>query len=291
MNIQKINEKSYAYSKKLRDLHSRPKHLYLLGNSSLLESNEKGKEPPRVAIVGTRNPSFYGEQVTRQLASELSAAGATIVSGLALGIDAIAHQAVVDQGLPNIAVQARGLDDIYPDQNRELAKQILAHNGLILSEYPSGTQAFKQNFVARNRIVAALSDIVIITEATLDSGTKHTIRFANEMGRTIMAVPGNITSNRSAMANNQIKLGAKPITSTADVVEELNQKVGLHLKPIKAESREEQILIDLMKEGVNQSEELIARGNITASEFANLISLMEISGKVTNMGAGVWVLS
>lgn len=286
MNIQKINKNSYAYPEKLAELNTPPNPLYVVGNLALLENLDL----KWVAIVGTRSPSLYGEEVTRMLASELAAAGMIIVSGLALGIDAIAHQAVVDQGLPTVAVQARGLDQVYPGENLKLGREIVKQNGLIVSEYPRGVEAFKQQFIARNRIVAALADIIIVTEATLDSGTRHTVRFAQELGKTIMAVPGPINNSRSASPNNLIRTGIPAATSTADVMNELGYKSGVHLRPVKAESKEEQLLINLMKAGVNQSEELIARSTMTAMDFANIISLMEISGKVTNMGAGVWTL-
>lgn len=285
MNIEKINRTAYAYPEKLEELNTPPDPLYAVGNLKLLEEDRKW-----VAIVGTRYPTMYGEEVTRMLASELAAAGVMIVSGLALGIDAITHKAVTDQGLATVAVQARGLDEIYPKENLLLGREIITQNGLIVSEYKKGVGAYKQHFIARNRIVAALADIVIVTEADLESGTRHTVRFALELGKTVMAVPGPINSSRSAGPNNLLRTGSIPVTGASDVMAELNLKSGLNLMPIKAESKEEQILIDLIKEGTNQSEELIARSKMTASEFANIISLMEISGKVTNLGAGVWTL-
>lgn len=287
MNIQKINEKAHGYPKKLGDLSSVPKQLYLIGNTELLEEIETR---PLIAIVGSRNPTLYGEEVTRKFASELSAHGAIVVSGLALGVDAIAHKAAVDQGLPTIAVQARGLDEIYPSENHELGKAIVKNHGLIMSEYASGVGAYKQNFIARNRIVAALSDGVVVTEAGKTSGTSHTVRFALEVDRPVMAVPGPITSTRSAGTNNMIRAGAIPVTCVEDILNAIKLTSGLKLQPVKAESREEQIIIDLMKEGIAQSEELIVKSKLSAAAFANLISLMEIGGKVTNLGAGNWVL-
>lgn len=286
MNIQNIKYSARAYPQRLREIASPPNQLYLVGNVKLLEENDR----PRVAIVGTRYPTDYGRRVTYQLASELAAAGAIIISGLALGIDAIAHEAATQQGAAVVAVQARGMDEIYPAENRELAKKILEYGGAIVSEYNVGVGAFKQNFIARNRIVSALSDAVLVTEANDESGTNHTVRFAEEQNKFIMAVPGNITSKRSAGPNNLLRKGATPVVNASDVLAQLNLKSGLHLKPIKAASREEGILIDLMKEGVSNSEELIARSGFSAAEFANLITLMEISGKVHNLGAGAWVL-
>jgi DNA processing protein len=287
MNLQKINEKAHGYPQKLRDLASVPKQLYLIGNTQLLEKNDTR---PLIAIIGSRNPTLYGEEVTRKFASELAAIGAIIVSGLALGIDAIAHKAVVDQGLPTIAVQARGLDEIYPSENYDLGKAILKNNGLIISEYAPKVGAYKQNFIARNRIVAALSDGVVVTEAGESSGTSHTVRFALETNRPVMAVPGPITSSRSAGTNNMIRAGAIPVTSVQDILNAIELTTNIKLKPIRAESREEQVLIDLMQDGISQSEELIVKSKLSASEFANLISLMEIAGKITNLGAGNWIL-
>jgi len=287
MNIQKINENAHGYPEKLQDLASTPKQLYLVGNTELLTPIETR---PLIAIVGTRSPTLYGEQVTRQFASELAAAGAIVVSGLALGIDAIAHKAVVDQGLPTIAVQARGLDGIYPIENHELGKAIVNNNGLLVSEYAAGVGAFKQNFIARNRIVAALSDGVVVTEAGESSGTSHTVRFAEQTNRPIMAVPGPITSTHSAGTNNMLRSGAIAVTCVQDILNSISLTSKIKLQPIKAESREEQRLIDLMNEGISQSEELISKSKLSASEFANIISLMEIAGKVVNLGAGNWVL-
>jgi DNA processing protein len=286
MNIQKVNRNTYAYPEKLEQLNTPPNPLYVVGNQELLEDTDR----KAVAIIGTRNPSMYGQEVTTLFASQLAAAGIIIVSGLALGIDAIAHQAVVDQGLPTIAVQARGLDDIYPKENLKLGREIIKQRGLIVGEYKAGVGAYKQNFIARNRIVAALSDIVLVTEATLDSGTNYTVRFALELGKTVMAVPGPINSDRSAGPNNLIRVGSTPATSPTDVLQELGAQTGLNNKPVKASNKEEQLIIDLLSKGIQQSEELIAHGNMTASEFANIISLMEISGKVVNLGAGVWRL-
>ncbi len=286
MNIQNIKYSSYDYPERLRQIASPPNLLYLVGNKELLNDFER----PWVAIVGTRFPTEYGRQVTYRLASELAASGAVIVSGLALGIDAIAHQAAIEQGAQVVAVQARGMDKIYPAENRELGKKILQYGGAIVSEYKAGTEAFKQNFIARNRIVSALSDAVLVTEAADESGTNHTIRFAEQQDKIIMAVPGNITSSRSAGPNNLLRKGAHPITNASDVFAQLNTKSGLELKPVKAASKEEAVLIDLMKEGTSNSEELIAQSGFSAAEFANIITLMEIAGKVHNLGAGTWVL-
>lgn len=284
MNIHKIKQSAQGYPQKLREISSPPQQLFSVGDHSLLTL----PDTQYVAIIGTRHPTPYGHQITYKIATELAAAGVIIVSGLALGTDAYAHQAAVDQGMPTIAVQARGMDTIYPTENKGLAKKILEYGGVIVSEYPAGVEAYKQNFIARNRIVSGLSDAVLVTEAAAKSGTIYTAQFANEQNKTVMAVPGNITSAKSAGTNNLIRGGARLVTNGSDVLAELGYKSGVLQKPVQADSREEQIILDLLKEGINSSEELIARSNLSASEFANIISLMEIAGKVFNLGAGNW---
>lgn len=286
MNIHKIKQNAQGYPQKLREISSPPQQLFSVGNRELLAK----EGAVYVAVVGTRNPSIYGQEVTSKIATELAAAGVIIISGLALGTDALAHKAAVDQGMPTIAVQARGMDKIYPTENDKLGKQILEYGGLIVSEYPPGVEAYKQNFVARNRIVSGLSDGVLVTEAAAKSGTVHTARFANEQNKTIMAIPGNITSIKSSGTNNLIKTGAHLVTNGSDVLQALGYKSGILSKPVTADSREEAVILDLLKNGVNMSEELIARSGLSASEFANIITLMEIAGKVYNLGAGNWTM-
>ncbi len=284
MNIHKIKQNAQGYPQRLREISSPPQQLFSVGNHALLDM--PGRQ--YVAIIGSRSPSIYGDEVTYKLGTELAAAGVIIVSGLALGTDAKAHKAAVDLGMPTIAVQARGMDAIYPAENRELAKQILKYDGVIISEYPAGTEAYKQNFVARNRIVAGLSDGVLVTEAGVKSGTQHTATFARNENKLVMAVPGNINSMRSAGTNNLIKTGATLVTSGSDVLAAMGFESRILQKPVKADSKEEGMILDLLKEGITQSEELIARTGMSASEFANIITLMEISGKVYNLGAGNW---
>lgn len=286
MNIQKINKHAYGYPAKLYNIPSPPKQLYALGDTSILNKTQL----PWVGIVGTRNPSRYGIEVTRQFATQLARDGLTIVSGLALGIDAVAHQAAVDLQRPTVAVLPGGLNKIYPADNHGLAKQIIDNGGVLVSEYHPDTPSFKQNFIARNRLVSGLSDGVVVTEAALDSGTKHTVRFAQEQNKQIMAVPGNITSFRSAGTNNLLRSGAAAVTSPSDILNVLGYGRQLHAQPVTADSHEESILIELLNQGITSSEELIANGQLSASQFANIIGLMEISGKVMSLGGGHWTI-
>ncbi len=242
-----------------------------------------------VAIVGSRRPTAYGEKVTYQIASELARAGAVIVSGLAIGVDSIAHRAALDAGGKTVAVLAHGLDRIYPTQHRGLAKEILATGGALVSEYDLGVPSLPHQFVERNRIIAALSAATIVTEAAGKSGALITANHAALLGHTVMAVPGNITSKYSAGPNNLLRTGAIPVTSTADVIVAL----GFHAReavPVSAQSPDEALIVRLLGEGASTSEELIERSQLGAAQFANIISLMEITGKVRNLGAGNWVI-
>jgi DNA processing protein len=278
MHIAKLSYEHSSYPDQLRQISNPPMSLYVLGQLPPM---------PYVAIVGTRRPTEYGRKITYQLASELSRAGVAIVSGLAYGLDAVAHQAAVDSGGVAIGVLAAGLDQIYPVYNRSLAIKILKNGGLV-SEYPAGITPRKQSFVARNRIISGLCLATIVTEANASSGTLITANFALNQNRLVMAVPGPITSLRSAGPNNLIKSGAIPITDSSDVLTALNLD-SLTSTPVKANSREEARLLELLQQGVNTSEELIQHSGFTATQFANIISLMEISGKVRNLGAGQWV--
>jgi len=242
-----------------------------------------------VAVVGSRRPTAYGERITYQITSELAKAGAVIVSGLAIGVDSIAHRAALDAGGKTVAVLAQGLDRIYPAQHRGLAKEILAKGGALVSEYDVGTESYPGNFVARNRIIAALSMAVIVTEAAAKSGSLITARDAADIGRIVMAVPGNITSVFSAGPNNLIRTGAIAITSATDAIVAL----GFHAREavaVPAQSADEALLLRLLDEGTGTSDELITKSQLSAAQFANIISLMEITGKVRNLGAGTWVI-
>jgi DNA processing protein len=174
---------------RLKEIDSPPKQLYVIG-AQLAELLSR----PTVTIVGSRKPSPYGVEVTAQLASKLTQNGVVIISGLALGVDSIAHKACLQAGGQTIAVLPCGPEAIYPSTHRQLAKQMVEQGGSLVTEYNEGTPPLRQNFIARNRLVSGLGDVVIVTEAAEKSGTLHTANFALSQGKTVMAVPGPITS-------------------------------------------------------------------------------------------------
>ena len=246
-------------------------------------------ERPRVAIVGSRRVSAYGRQVTLQLASELAQAGIVIISGLALGVDALAHQGALEAGGTTVAVLPCSLDTIYPAHNERLGKQILTQGGTLVSEYsPDMPYMNKYNFVARNRIISGLADAVLITEAALDSGSLHTADFALQQGREVLVVPGNITSPTSAGTNNLLKIGATPVTGAQDVL----QALGIAVTSIKASrtgsTPAEQTILDLMADNIHEGDQLLQASQLPTDVFNQSLTMLEIMGKITAGGANRW---
>jgi DNA processing protein len=283
MNIQEITYNSKGFVELLRLISSPPKKLYCLGNIPDL---------PMVSIVGSRKPTEYGRQITYKLAYDLASAGICIVSGLAYGVDAIAHQAALDAGGKVVAVLATPLDTIYPASNRNLAKSILKNGGAIVSEYEVGSNTQRFNFPARNRIIAGFSLSTIITEANAKSGSLITANFAINNDRLVMAIPGNINNPQSAGPNNLIKLGAKLVTNATDVLAELELKSSvLQSKKIAPASKEEAMVVELIESGHNNVQAIIEHSQFDAQQLAHVLSLMEITGKIRNLGAGQWMVN
>lgn len=282
MNIAHIKHNSNSFPDILRDIAAPPKELFVLGEIPQL---------PMVAIVGARACTDYGRYITHKIAFDLAKAGLCIVSGLAMGIDGIAHKAAIEAGGKTVAVLGNGLDVGCPAPNNGIMRQIIKGNGAVISEFPLGMPGLPQNFPARNRIIAGLSLATIVTEANASSGSLITANFALLENRMVMAVPGNTTSPRSAGPNNLIKTGAKLVTDAVDVLTELelSSKV-LKPKNIKADSTEEAMVLELLQDGVNSTQGLIESTEIDAATMASVLSLMEITGKIKNMGAGMWIV-
>lgn len=216
MKIEEISIENKEYPKQLRGIYDAPLKLYVLGNKEILKQ-------PGIAIVGSRKATEYGKKVAQQFSKDLSQNGINIISGLALGIDTCAHLGTLypDSIGKTIAVLGSGLDEIYPKQNVELAKQIIKCGGCIITEYPLGTKPEKVHFPQRNRIISGLSKGVLIVEASEKSGSLITADFALDQGREVFAVPGNILSYSAVGTNNLIKQGAKLVTSYEDILIEI----------------------------------------------------------------------
>lgn len=278
-----INE---GIPRKLLQIPAPPKQLFHAG-AELARLLER----PCVAVVGSRNVSPYGRQITQNIAAKLAEQGITIISGLALGVDAIAHQAALDAGGLTIAVLPSSIDKPYPATNRGLAWKMLEKGGALVSEYETGAINFKTNFVARNRLVAGLSDAVLITEAAKESGSLHTAKFAIKQGKPILAVPGNITSPGSAGTNNLIKAGAKAVTSHTDILLALGLKEhGLAASDVKGSTDDEQTILGLMLRGTSDGEELLKASKLEVSIFNQTLAMLEITGKIRSLGANQWAI-
>lgn len=252
---------------------------------------EQWTDKPKVAIVGSRKVSSYGRSVTEQLAGELSRAGVVIISGLAYGVDAVAHSAALEAGGLTVAVLPTGLDQVYPAGHHNLAKAILSSGGTLLSEYKAGSEVFRLNFIARNRIVSGLSDILLITEAAVNSGTLHTARFALEQGKTVMVVPGNITSPTSVGCNNLIKSGAVPVTSASDIFFALNIAPETARNNTFRGAPEEELIFKLISEGMSSQEELALASKLSSAAVYSSLTALEISGYIRPQGNGRWINS
>ena len=212
-NVDIISIQDKEYPKMLKNIYDPPVSLYIRGNKKILNNDT-------IAIIGCRDCTQYGKNVAREMAYNISRQKVNIVSGLAKGIDGIAHSGTILAGGKTVAVLGNGLDTIYPQENMHLASQILKTGGAIISEYPLGEKPQKQNFPERNRIVSGMSKGIIVVEAKEKSGTLITVDYALEQGRDVFVVPGNINSEASNGTNNLIKQGAKLITSYKDVLEE-----------------------------------------------------------------------
>lgn len=212
MNYNILTNKEAAWPKVFDNMHKPVESLYI-----------RGKIPkiPALGVIGTRRPTEYGKLVTKSLIEPVAAAGVPIISGLAIGIDSLAHNVALDSNGITIAVLPSALDRIYPARHLRLASRIVKSGGALVSEYSPGTKAQKYSFIERNRIIAAMSQVLLVIEATEKSGTMHTVEFANQLGIDVAAVPGPINSIYSKGTNGLIKQGAMPVDSSVDILEML----------------------------------------------------------------------
>lgn len=278
------------YPKKLLEIPDPPIVLFIKGK---LPAAEK----PHVAVVGTRKPTAYGKQVTQTLTRDLVANGCTIVSGLARGIDGIAHRTAVENHGLTIAVLGCGVDIIYPPEHRTLYGEIIAGNGAIVSEVPPGHTVLRGLFPARNRIISGLSLGIIVTEGAEDSGSLITARLAAEQGREVFAVPGPITSYLSAGPTKLIKQGAKLVTDVQDILEELDIKsVKYQVSGIKKTNgqlildEKQKTIVDLLVRGEMHYDEIIRESGFSVSQVGNLLTQLELSGIIRSSGNGKYGL-
>jgi len=275
------------YPNLLKEIKNPPKVLYYLGSLPRAESRD-------FAIVGTRRYSSYGKQVALEFANDLADAGLTIVSGLAPGIDTFAHQAVVDKNKRTIAVLGTGLDEksIYPKTNLDLAEKIIKTGGCLISEYPPGTRGTKFTFPQRNRIISGLSLGTLVIEAKERSGALITAKFAFSQRRKVFAIPGPIYSSNSRGPHILIKNGAKLAENAEDILKELNLP---YLKPtnqkIEGGNPEENFILEILKEESLDIDKIIEEAGLPAASIIRTLAILEIKGKVKNLGNNIYATS
>jgi DNA processing protein len=270
------------YPTRLKSLYDAPSILYYKGNADLDHFRSVG-------IVGTRQATDYGKKTTQELVEGLKPYNALIVSGLAYGIDIEAHKAALENGLPTIAVLASGLDIIYPSQHEKYIEQIL-ENGGIISENPLGMQPIRNLFIARNRIIAGLSDASIIIESAAKGGSLVTAEYANNYHREVFAVPGTLANKYSEGCNKLIKQNKANIyTKPSDIIEALNWDAettdNQHIKSKEAEldlslftNEESQVIAHLRQNGEMQIDELSWQTQISINKLASLLLNLEFQG-------------
>nr|WP_157282201.1 DNA-processing protein DprA [Pelomonas sp. Root1237] len=254
-----------------------PLLLWLQGRRELLGA-------PSIAIVGSRNPTAQGGDNARAFARALARGGYTIVSGLALGVDAAAHEGALDADGATIAVVGTGLDQVYPRRNEKLAARLLAGGGLIVSEYSLGTPVLPANFPRRNRIIAGLAQGCLVVEAAVQSGSLITARQAVEAGREVFAIPGSIHSPQARGCHALIRQGAKLVESAQDVLEELPPLGKLCVTPEPAETpHEQQALLDAMGFDPVSLDALMARCGWPAAELSAALLELELDGHIARL--------
>lgn len=209
--IKIVSYNDWRYPIKLKNIDNRPIVLYMKGNLNNINDES-------AAIVGSRNCSLYGKKNADFFSYELAKRNVNVVSGLAKGIDAVAHQSCINAKGKTVAIIGNGLDNIYPKENLKLAEKILENNGLIISEYIVGTKPEKENFPRRNRIISGISDAIIVVEASNKSGALITANYGINQGKEVWAIPGDIYSYSSIGTNNLIKDGANVLTNINDIV-------------------------------------------------------------------------
>ncbi len=328
--INQITPLEHEFTEVLSSIALTPKTLYFYGKlPKNVSKSHKSTRPRVVAIVGSRHNTHYGQEVVYKMAYELAKKGVIIISGLAYGIDSIAHQACLDAGGRTIAVLGTPIDHIYPRNHLSLAKEILEKDGAILSEYaprdaqdapiapgeavfdgklwhdynePLPSSVAKRNldmktsFLYRNRLISGLADIVVVVEAAAKSGTLNTATHALEQGKDVYAVPGNITNPYSQGCNRLIKQGAIPYTGSEDLLRELfpedytKKQQKLHQAQLFGDTDAETLILQAIAAGLRSGEEIMQATKLPPEVFNQTITLLEIKSRLRSLGANNWGL-
>ena len=284
--VQVMTWNDEGYPPNLRQAYNAPPVLYLRG---CLETRDEWA----VAVVGTRRASVYGKEAARMVCTGLTQAGVTVVSGMALGIDTVAHRACLDAGGRTIAVLGCGVDVVYPPRNARLADEIV-ERGALVSEYALGTQPEARNFPPRNRIISGLTLGTVVIEGDMGSGALITAGFALEQGRDVFAVPGNIFARASRGTNHLIQQGAKMVTQVGDVLEELNLTMvseQAQARTVIPENETEAVLLEHLSAEPIHVDALGRDVGLPIAQVTSTLALMELKGMVRQVGGMSYVLA
>jgi DNA processing protein len=284
LGVQLLTREHAGYPRALAQIPAAPPLIYVKGR---LEDVDDWS----IAVVGTRSPTSYGKEATRRIAGDLAGAGVTVVSGLAIGVDTVAHAAALEAGGRTIAVLASGLDLVYPERNRVLADQIAAQ-GALVSEFPLGTRPIPQLFPVRNRIISGLTLATLVTEAGAQSGALITVRYALEQGRDVFAVPGQIFSPKSEGPHQLIRDGAGLVTQAHDILDALNLSAAAAQQEVQAalpEDPTEAALFELVGYAPQHVDELRRQSELPITVVSSTLAILELKGLVRQAGAMQYV--
>jgi len=284
--VKVVNCNDPNYPSRLKEIYDYPPLLYVRG--SLLPEDEWC-----LAVVGTRRATVYGRQVTEEIVTDLAQSKITIASGLAKGIDSVAHNATLAAGGRSIAVFACGLDIVYPAENADLARRII-QQGALISEYPLGTRPRVDNFPRRNRIMSGLSLGVLVTEADETSGAMITAHLALEQNREVFAIPGSVLSPASRGTNYLIQEGAKLVRDYTDILEELNLTAVAHqieMREVMPASDTESLLLKHLSAEPIHIDEVCRNSGLPVSTVSSTLAMMELKGLAKQVGPMNYVLA
>lgn len=274
------------YPSRLKEIYDYPPVLYVRG--SLLPEDEWC-----LAVVGTRRATVYGRQVAEEMVTDLARSKITIVSGLARGIDSVAHHSALEAGGRSIAVFGCGLDMVYPSENATLARRVM-EQGALVSEYPLGTKPRPENFPRRNRIMSGLSLGVLVIEASKTSGAMITAHLALEQNREVFAIPGSILAPQSRGTNHLIQEGAKLVQDYTDILEELNLTTVAHqmeIKEVIPTSDIETVLLKQLGAEPAHIDEVCRGSQLPVSQVSSTLAMMELKGLVRQVGTMSYILA
>jgi DNA processing protein len=291
--VHLLDVDSDHYPSLLREIRRPPPLLYVKGNPGVLSL-------PQVAVIGSRSPTPTGRATALDFAHELAASGFAVTSGLALGVDVAAHQGALQAGGKTIAVMGTGIDQVYPARHQEIAAQIVASGGALITEFPLGAHPQPANFPQRNRIISGLSCGILVVEAAVKSGSLITARHALQQNREVFAIPGSIHNPLSKGCHALIKDGATLVEAAADIVEELGGLLSLKWQEVKldrevhparfaeelATHSDEAIVLAQLGFEPTGLDTLVKRTGLAVGDIMACLLTMELRGLVANMGAG-----